>query len=101
MTYAFCSRCIKYFLHLLFNSLMPTSPASGAVTDWDVSEHKDHFLINHGSSNTASNACPSPLTHDWAINSPRRLLSLPGATLLSKAFFSLLQWDPQLQFQNG
>lgn len=51
MTCTFSFRCIKYFLHLLFNSLIPTLPASRAVTDWDVSAHRDHFLISHGSSN--------------------------------------------------
>lgn len=55
VTRAFCSRCIKCFLHLLFKSLMPTSAGSRAVTAWDVSAVSmkvDHSLINHGSSST-------------------------------------------------
>lgn len=56
MTCAFCSRCIKCFLlHLLLTSLVSTSPASRAVTAWDVSAvsmKQDHSLINHGSSST-------------------------------------------------
>lgn len=92
MTCAFCSRCIKCFLHLLFSSLMPTSPASRAVTDWDVSAvsiKQDHVLINHGSSNM-----PSSLTQ--ARNSPRRLLCLPGASLAFRGIFQPITTCPSV-----
>lgn len=80
-------------------SLMPTSPASRAVTDWDVtavSIKQVCFLINHSSSNTVhptqfiqhSSSNTPPHWHlDWATNSLRRLLSLPGAHLVSKGIF--------------